>query len=795
MKNSFILTLFVFFFHNFAFSDSFIFETKNLKIFGDNKKIITGSGKATSLDKNIEILAENFEYEKDLKKLYVKNNGILNIKSDNLKIKFDKGIFDQKNLIIKLDGNIKINQIDKKITIETNKIIVDQKKRTVKSNSETLIKDNLGNVSIADNFIYELEKNILKVNNLISRDSNNSILKTAIAFINTDTKRIFGKDTNIILDKSKASNNHLFRFKGNSVKHTEEITEITKGVFTTCKKRENSCPPWELSSEKIKHNKKDKLIEYNKALLKIYNLPVLYFPKFFHPDPTVKRQTGFLIPSLSNSKEASIINTPYFIAISENKDLTLSPRIYSDNKQLIQTEYRQANKKSDHIADISFFKEKDKKNKNHFFYEFKKIFNLSNFQNNNFNLKLQKTSNDTYLKKNKIKSKILADQNLLENSLNLDLFSNNFSININTFVYENLNKNKNDRYEYILPQIIFNKEINNKTFLDGDFVFESENLIRQYDTNVSERYNINNLIFKSYPKISNNGLYNDYEFMIKNSNTDSKNSNNYKNKNNFYLSSIFQYNTSFPLIKENENLKKIIKPKASFKISPSFNKDISRNSSKIDSNNIFLLNRISEKDSLEGGVSLAYGINYLISDKKNNQEYLDFNISNNLRFEKEDDLPKTNQINNKTSNIFTKTTLKPSNHLTFKHESAIKNNLKDLAYENLNGEFKINNLINNFDYLNDNSNGDKTSYITISSKYSFNNSNSLSFSTRENKTEDLTEFYKLMYEYKNDCLAASIEYNKDFYSDRDIKPEENVLFKLTIIPFGETTSPNLLKND
>ena len=48
-----------------------------------------------------------------------------------------------------------------------------------------------------------------------------------------------------------------------------------------------------------------------------------------------------------------------------------------------------------------------------------------------------------------------------------------------------------------------------------------------------------------------------------------------------------------------------------------------------------------------------------------------------------------------------------------------------------------------------------------------------------------------MYEYKNDCLAASIEYNKDYYSDRDIKPEENLFFKLTIIPFGQTSSPNL----
>ena len=40
---------------------------------------------------------------------------------------------------------------------------------------------------------------------------------------------------------------------------------------------------------------------------------------------------------------------------------------------------------------------------------------------------------------------------------------------------------------------------------------------------------------------------------------------------------------------------------------------------------------------------------------------------------------------------------------------------------------------------------------------------------------------------------AAIEYNKDYYSDRDLKPEENVFFKLTIIPFGETKSPNLIK--
>ena len=66
-------------------------------------------------------------------------------------------------------------------------------------------------------------------------------------------------------------------------------------------------------------------------MLKIYDIPVFYFPKFFHPDPTVKRKSGFLIPALKSSTNntENYLSIPYFHVISENKDLTLSPRLYS----------------------------------------------------------------------------------------------------------------------------------------------------------------------------------------------------------------------------------------------------------------------------------------------------------------------------------------------------------------------------------------------------------------------------------------------------------------------------------
>ena len=303
--------------------------------------------------------------------------------------------------------------------------------------------------------------------------------------------------------------------------------------------------------------------------------------------------------------------------------------------------------------------------------------------------------------------------------------------------------------------------------------------------------NINDLLFSSYPEITTTGFYNNYEFIFKNSNTDTQNSNSYKEDENYYLSGLFQINSSLPLTKKNENYTNILNPRISLRVAPNSTKDLRNQESRIDVNNIYSLNRISENDVIEGGVSLVLGNDYSIFDEKNSKEVFGFKIANNLRFKENDDLPILNQIGEKTSNIFSEISYSPNNYLSTKYNTSIQNNLSDVNYENFITNLKINNFVTTFDYLNENNSTSQNSYLTNTTKYSLNNSNSLEFSTRENKTSDLTEYYNFMYQYKNDCLSASIEYNKDYYSDRDIRPEESIFFKLTIIPFGETSSPDL----
>ena len=158
-----------------------------------------------------------------------------------------------------------------------------------------------------------------------------------------------------------------------------------------------------------------------------------------------------------------------------------------------------------------------------------------------------------------------------------------------------------------------------------------------------------------------------------------------------------------------------------------------------------------------------------------------------------EDLPKINQLSAKTSNFFGEISYNPNSFFTTKYNFSTKNNFYDINYENIEAKIKINNFVTKFDYLNENNSLEKNSYLLNQTSYEFDEHNNISFSTRHNKKINLTEYYNLIYQYKTDCLKASLEYNKDYYSDRDIKPDESIFFRLTFVPLGQTSSPNLKK--
>ena len=650
------------------------------------------------------------------------------------------------------------------------------------------MKDKYNNSFLSKKFKYKINKKNIELEDALIEDFENNKFEIQFAKIDLKNNKLSGNDIIINLNNKYMSPNNEPRLQGEKITYSNNITNILNGKFTTCKKREK-CPPWELSADKITHDKKKKTISYQNVWLNIYDTPVVYFPKFFHPDPTVKRQSGFLMPSFKTSpNNNTFFSVPYFNAISENKDMTFTPRFYNTDKFLLQNEYRQKNKDSEFITDFSVLADK-RKIENHLFFNFSKKIDFNNFETGDFQINIEQASNDTYLRANKLNSPIIKSTDTLENSFKINMLSDDTQLNSEVIIYENLNRRSSDKYEYIFPRLDIVKTIQNKTQLEGDFTFKTSNFVHNYNTNILERVNTNDLIFKSTPNITDNGFYNNFEFIVKNSNTHSKKSKTNKEGNDQYISGLFQFNSNLPLIKNKDDKTNLLKPKMSLKINPGHSKDLSKNDYKLNANNIFNLDRISSNNTLESGISLAYGLDYILTNNNNNKELLSMNFANNIRLDKNDDLEKNNQLGAKTSNIFGEIKFSPLDFLSAKYDFSLKNNLKDLNYQNLLAEIKFNNFTNTFDYVRQD--GDKNSYFLNKTNYKLNESNNISFSTRENLKTNLTEYYNLVYEYKNDCLKASIEYQKDYYADRDIKPGESIFFNLTIIPFGTTTSPNL----
>ncbi len=763
MKNRFLF-LFVFLFVNLTnsiFANEFTFDVEEINI-SDNGNIINGSnGTARTIDNSLEIKADQLIYNKELSTLDA-------------------------------TGNVLVKDSINEFFLKSQKIFYDIKNQQISSKSKSQFEDVLGNLILSKDFIFKKNEDLIKFNNVEIIDLQKNSLALDKAFMNVASKKLIGKDVVIEFKDQSFEKNNEPRLKGNSISSDKDKTIIKNGVFTSCK-RNDDCPPWQLSAKEIKHDKKTKIISYKSAWLKIYDTPVFYFPKFFHPDPTVKRQSGFLMPSFMDSTNlGSSFQLPYYHAISDNKDFTVYPRLYADKKLLLQSEFRQKGSDSSFVMDGSIINENNSSDKSHFFINASKNLDFDLFDETKLDLRLEQVSNDSYLKTYKLKSPIITDFGSLKSSVGVDANKENLQLSLDFEVYENLSKKESDRYEYILPSYNLTKQFEEDETLNGSYTFNSSGFIKNFDTNVYEKVAINDIVFNSNSIITDEGLKNNYNFVLKNVNTDGDNSTNYKSGLSSKLASIFEYSTSYPLRKETINYNNIFNPTISFRYSPNNTKNVKNIERRIDTNNVFSLNRLSLNDTVEGGASLTYGTEFSKENKKN-QEVLNIKLANISRFEKNKNLPGNSSVGNKTSDIFGSVALEPNQVISLGYDFTQKNNLVDTNYEVLKAQINLNKFVTTFEYLNENNTNVNENFITNKTSYFVNKSNNISFETRENKKTKATEFYNLIYQYRNDCLIAALEYNQDYYTDKELKPSKNIFFRLTILPFGGTSSPNLSK--
>lgn len=142
-----------------------------------------------------------------------------------------------------------------------------------------------------------------------------------------------------------------------------ETTVFEQGVYTPCKPcmgDPNNPPLWRIRAGKITHQRSEGNLYYEDAYFDVLGMPILWVPYFYSPDPSVKRRSGFLAPSISQSERLGTeIEIPYFWELAPNMDVTFRNRYTSKEGTLYRAIFRHRIANGTYMVDLAGIDQND----------------------------------------------------------------------------------------------------------------------------------------------------------------------------------------------------------------------------------------------------------------------------------------------------------------------------------------------------------------------------------------------------------------------------------------------------
>ncbi|MDX3909687.1 MAG: LPS assembly protein LptD [Sphingobium sp.] len=122
------------------------------------------------------------------------------------------------------------------------------------------------------------------------------------------------------------------------------VYRLDRAAYTGCSVQDSDgCPKepsWQIKAVRVVYDPNRERVTYKNAKIELFGLPLLPLPGFSHPVGE-GGGNGLLVPDLRydrvNGLEASL---PYYIRIAPNRDLTITPRIFSDALPMVGANYR-----------------------------------------------------------------------------------------------------------------------------------------------------------------------------------------------------------------------------------------------------------------------------------------------------------------------------------------------------------------------------------------------------------------------------------------------------------------------
>lgn len=456
------------------------------------------------------------------------------------------------------------------------------------------------------------------------------------------------------------------RLVANGARRVEgKVNELSRAIYTTC----NLCatdptkpPLWQIRARTAVQDTENKRIEYRDVVLDIYGQPVAAFPYFWHADPSVRRESGFLVPSVGSAKHLGVFATiPYYYVIDEQSDATFTPTLSSQQYGNLSTQYRRRFNDGTLLFDGALGYDRGGLQAD--------VFTRGRFNYDEtwrYGFDINRASSAKYLRDYHISNR----GDVLTSRLYIEGFGAGAYTKLDSIAYQGLvDSIKQSRLPYVLPRHEYSY-FGEVDPLGGRLSFDTVNfnVLRQVGTNtqrvggtlnwqrpftgiLGETYNVTGqAVAAAYTATS----------LDQNPNYYSRGSTEYARVHPQVATEI-----RWPLVRDGGTAgTQLIEPIAQIVVGPNGGGNRNQRIPNEDSldfeftdQNLFTLNKYPGIDRLEGGVRANVGLhaNWTAGDKS-----LDALVGQSYREHKDDTFPVGSGLENKVSDIVTRTTVTPA---------------------------------------------------------------------------------------------------------------------------------------
>ena len=489
------------------------------------------------------------------------------------------------------------------VTIIADEIVILNQGTKLKATGNVQIKYGKYQLNTTE-LMYDKEKNLLTANHPIQlRNKNIFKVMATSAEISDDFKKMIASHASALIEKT-------FFIQSKKMERLRNgKSSFYSSIGTTCEVCPSSpVPMWQIKSQTILHDPKEKQLHFRNARMELLGLPVFYTPYLRIPEPGVRRATGLLTPKILTSDLLGFgLKQPFYIKISRSSDITFSILKTTKTKFLLETDYR----KMLNSGKINFSGAANSESKKNILDGYFQLSgNTSVFNNSRLSFDATAVSDSGFLGKYGY-----SDTDRLTSTLalkNQDQYT--FSAFSATY-FTSLRDNTNEEYS-VAPNLYtrhftYNNQLDLSLGTEVSLVGLTK---KNLDTNLRLNASIDaekdwttrtGLQFKGTSKVSGS-LYH-----IKNN---EEASSNYRR-----LDPTLGLELTFPLYKQSNLQLDMITPKLQLVFNPSLmiNDEIPNTDSqqvKLDQSSLFSLNRFSGLDRQEAGIRLNSGVEYSVEN-------------------------------------------------------------------------------------------------------------------------------------------------------------------------------------